>query len=55
MAGLAAASRARRRGRTSGTGSVRALAAHDEDGEGYRTTSGYAVIRSEREKPAAAG
>ena len=37
------------------TGSVRALTAHDEDGEGYRTTSGYAVIRSEREKPAAAG
>jgi len=35
-------------------GSLRALAAHDEPGDGYRTTSGYAVIRSEREKPAAA-
>jgi SAM-dependent methyltransferase len=36
-------------------GSVRALAAHDEPGEGYRTTSVYAVIRSERENPPAAG
>ncbi|HTI32396.1 MAG TPA: class I SAM-dependent methyltransferase [Miltoncostaea sp.] len=33
--------------------SVAALAAHHDGGEGYRTTSGYAVIRSEREKPAA--
>lgn len=36
-------------------GSVAALAAHHEGGEGYRTTSGYAVIRSEREKPPADG
>lgn len=36
-------------------GSVRALAAHDEGEDGFRTTSRYAVIRSEREKPSPAG
>jgi SAM-dependent methyltransferase len=37
-------------------GSLRALAEHDEGGEGgFRTTSRYAVIRSERENPAAGG
>lgn len=39
--------------RTARERSVAALAAHHEGGAGYRTTSGYAVIRSERENPAA--